>query len=42
MKSLIHNVSVAALICALVPLLMARYSNLFPEKLFLYEVSKCI
>lgn len=31
-----------SLICAVVPLLMARYSNLFPEKLFLYEVQKRI
>lgn len=37
----IHEVN-DSLICALVPLLMARYSNLFPEKLFLYEVQKRI
>lgn len=29
-----------SLICALVPLIMARYSTLFPDKLFCYEVQK--
>ncbi|KAJ8534462.1 hypothetical protein K7X08_016190 [Anisodus acutangulus] len=37
----IHEVD-DSLLFALVPLLMARYSNLFPEKLFLYEVQKRI
>lgn len=29
-----------SLICALLPLLMARYSTLFPDKIFCYEVQK--
>ncbi|XP_075487846.1 uncharacterized protein LOC142527028 isoform X2 [Primulina tabacum] len=29
-----------SLICALIPLLMARYSSLFPDKVFSYEVQK--
>ncbi|KAL3851234.1 hypothetical protein ACJIZ3_013116 [Penstemon smallii] len=29
-----------ALICALIPLLMSRYSRLFPDKIFSYEVQK--
>ncbi|KAI3456965.1 hypothetical protein Pfo_013628 [Paulownia fortunei] len=29
-----------SLICALIPLIMARYSTLFPDKIFLYEVQK--
>lgn len=31
-------VYVSALICALIPLIMARYSTLFPDKIFCYEV----
>ncbi|KAL0443410.1 UNVERIFIED_CONTAM: hypothetical protein Slati_2063700 [Sesamum latifolium] len=29
-----------SLICALIPLIMARYSTLFPDKIFSYEVQK--
>ncbi|XP_057766488.1 uncharacterized protein LOC130986951 [Salvia miltiorrhiza] len=29
-----------SLICALIPLIMARYSTLFPDKMFCYEVQK--
>ncbi|KAH6834787.1 AP-5 complex subunit zeta-1 [Perilla frutescens var. hirtella] len=29
-----------SLICALIPLIMARYSTLFPDKVFCYEVQK--
>ena len=41
-KSLtIGDVFIAALICALIPLLMSRSDKIFPDKKFSYEVHLC-
>ncbi|KZV31823.1 hypothetical protein F511_25936 [Dorcoceras hygrometricum] len=37
--SAVHDAN-ESLLCALIPLLMARYSSLFPEKIFSYEVQR--